>query len=189
MKTDKKKKLEILFIDDIRSLHNNLLSDKSNHYLQNMLFNLRLLFRYNNRDLDVLIDFYYYVEDILNNNILLDFDELKILIYRITDFVVNLDDYDVRGNTLITESCSSLLQSLYLELETYRLADKTSESSVWKNILVNQLKNQVVDFELLIRILELSNEDDVKGIVLEILENNYPFEFDTYKARNGILIV
>ena len=43
----KDKKLEILFINDIKSLKNELLSAKTNHYLKNMLFCLRLVFRYN----------------------------------------------------------------------------------------------------------------------------------------------
>lgn len=185
----KKKKLEILYIDDIRSIRNDLLSDKSNHYLQNMLFNLRLLFRYNGEGLDDFIDFYYYIEDILNNNVLLDFDELKILIYRVTDIVVNMEDYDIRGSTLICETCSNLLQSLYLELETYRLVDKTDESSDWKNIIVDQLRNQVVDFKELLILLEVSDDEEVKRVVLNILENNYPFEFAVYNARKGYLDV
>ncbi|RAP53534.1 MAG: hypothetical protein BZ138_00480 [Methanosphaera sp. rholeuAM270] len=182
----KKKKLEILNLDDIKSGSNDLLSLKSNHYLRNMLFCLRLLFRYNGDGLDDLIDFYYYIEDILNNVVLLDFDELKILIYRVTDVVVNLDDYDLNGATLISECASNLLHSLYLELETYRLVDKTDESPVWKDVLMGQLKNQVVDFNELILVLDIC-DDDVRGIVLNILENNYPFEFSVYKARHGIL--
>lgn len=186
---NKKKKLEILYIDDIRSIHNDLLSNKSNHYLQNMLFSLRLLFRYNADNLDDFIDFYYYLEDILKNKILVDFDELKILIYRVTDAVVNIEDYDINGNTLITETASNLLQSLYLELETYRLVDKTDESPEWKEIIVDQLKNQVIDFNELINIYELSNQDDVSDAILNILENNYPFEFALYNARKGYLDV
>ena len=65
----KDKKLEILFINDIKSLKNELLSAKTNHYLKNMLFCLRLVFRYNGENLDEFIDFYYYIEDLLNNNI------------------------------------------------------------------------------------------------------------------------
>lgn len=185
----KKKKLEILNISDIRSIHNDLLSSKSNYYLQNMLFNLRLLFRYNSDGLDDLIDFYYYLEDVLNNNFLLDFDELKILIYRVTDVIVNIDDYGVNGSTLITETGSNLLQSLYLELETYRLVDKSDESVVWKDIILGQLKNQVVDFKLLIQILDVSDDDNVNAIVLELLENNYPYEFTVYNARKDYLDV
>ena len=188
MMTDKKKKLEILNIGDIRSISNELLSSKSNHYLQNMLFCLRLVFRYNDDGLDDFIDFYYYIEDILENRILLDYDELKILIYRITDLVVNVDDYGIQGNTLITETASNLLQSLYLELETYRLVDKTDESEKWKDILVGQLKNQVVEFNELIKLLE-SFDDSTKSVVLNNLENNYPFEFSVYKARKDYLII
>lgn len=183
----KNKKLEILFIDDIKSIKNDLLSDKTNHYLQNMLFSLRLLFRYNADGLDDLIDFYYYIEDLLNNKFLLDYDELKILIYRITDLIVNIDDYDVHGDTLLTEVASNLLQSLYLELETYKLVDKTDESVLWKDNLLNQVKNQVVDFNVLINILESSGDDNVKDLVLTLLYNNYPFEFAIYNARYNIL--
>ena len=37
MMQEKVKKLEILFIDDIKSSRNKLLSDKTNHYLQRIL--------------------------------------------------------------------------------------------------------------------------------------------------------
>ncbi len=187
MMQEKVKKLEILFIDDIKSSRNKLLSDKTNHYLQNMLFCLRLVFRYNADNLKDLIDFYYYVDDLLNNRVLMDLEELKIFIYRVTDLIVNLEDYGVRGDTLLTEVSSNLLQSLYLELETYRLVDKTSESLVWKDSLLSQIKNQVVDFDVLIEIFESSCDDDVKDKINDILENNYPMEFAIYKARNGIL--
>ena len=183
----KDKKLEILFINDIKSLKNELLSAKTNHYLKNMLFCLRLVFRYNGENLDEFIDFYYYIEDLLNNNILMDLEELKIFIYRVTDLIVNIDDYNIRGDTLITEVAANLLQSLYLELETYKLVDKTDESDVWKNILLMQVKDQVVDFDILIDILNNSSDDDIVSSVLEILNNNYPMEFAIYKARNGIL--
>ena len=148
---------------------------------------LRLVFRYNSDNLDELIDFYYYIEDLLNNKVLMDFEELKIFIYRVTDLIVNLDDYNIRGDTLITEVAANLLQSLYLELETYKLVDKTDESDVWKDLLLMQLKNQVVDFDILIDILSNCNDDNVESSVLEILDNNYPMEFAIYKARNGIL--
>lgn len=183
----KDKKLEILFINDIKSLKNELLSAKTNHYLKNMLFCLRLVFRYNGENLDEFIDFYYYIEDLLNNNILMDLEELKIFIYRVTDLIVNINDYNIRGDTLITEVAANLLQSLYLELETYKLVDKTDESDVWKNILLMQVKDQVVDFDILIDILNNSSDDDIVSSVLEILNNNYPMEFAIYKARNGIL--
>ena len=183
----KDKKLEILFINDIKSLKNELLSAKTNHYLKNMLFCLRLVFRYNGENLDEFIYFYYYIEDLLKNNILMDLEELKIFIYRVTDLIVNIDDYNIRGDTLITEVAANLLQSLYLELETYKLVDKTDESDVWKNILLMQVKDQVVDFDILIDILNNSSDDDIVSSVLEILNNNYPMEFAIYKARNGIL--
>ena len=183
----KDKKLEILFINDIKSSNNELLSTKTNHYLKNMLFCLRLVFRYNGDNLDELIDFYYYIEDLLNNKILMDLEELKIFIYRVTDLIVNIDDYNIRGDTLITEVAANLLQSLYLELETYKLVDKTDESDMWKDLLLMQVKNQVVDFDILIDILNNSGVDNIESSVLEILDNNYPMEFAIYKARNGIL--
>lgn len=183
----KDKKLEILFIDDIKSSKNDVLSTKTNHYLRNMLFCLRLVFRYNAVNLEELIDFYYYIEDLLNNKILMDLEELKIFIYRITDLIVNLDDYNIRGDTLITEVAANLLQSLYLELETYKLVDKTDESKLWKNLLLMQVKDQVVDFNILIDILNNSSDDKIESSILEILNNNYPMEFAIFKARNGIL--
>lgn len=181
------KKLEILFIDDIKSLKNDLLSSKTNHYLRNMLFSLRLLFRNNEDNLDEFIDFYYYIEDLLNNKFVIDLDELKIFIYRVTDLIVNADDYNINGDTLLTECAANLLQSLYLELETYKLVDKTDESEVWKPILINQVKNQVVDFNILIKIFNDTSDNDIKSLVLEILNNNYPTEFAVYNARNNIL--
>lgn len=183
---NRNKKLEILFVDDINSLKNDLLSTKTNHYLRKMLFSLRLLFRNNGDNLEEFIEFYYYIEDLLKNNFVMDLDELKIFIYRVTDLIVNIDDYNINGDTLITECAANLLQSLYLELETYKLVDKTDESEVWKSIILKQVKNQVVDFNILIDILNSSSED-VKSRVLEILDNNYPMEFAIYKARNGIL--
>ena len=183
----KDKKLEILYINDIKSFKNDLLSAKTNHYLRNMLFCLRLVFRYNGENLDELIDFYYYIEDLLKNEVLMDLEELKIFIYRITDLIVNIDDYNIRGDTLITEVAANLLQSLYLELETYKLVDKTDESDLWKEPLLMQLKNQVVDFDILIDILDNTSDEAMKSSVLEILNNNYPMEFAIYKARHGIL--
>ena len=50
-----------------------------------------------------------------------------------------------------------------------------------------QVKDQVVDFDILIDILNNSSDDDIVSSVLEILNNNYPMEFAIYKARNGIL--
>lgn len=182
----KNKKLEILYIEDILRLNNEILSTRSNHYLRNFLFNLRVLFRHNDNDLDDFIDLYYLVEDILKNNVLMDMDNLKCLIYRLTDLLVNLDDYDIGGQTLVSESISSLLHSLYLELETYRLVDKLDDD-VWEPILLGQIKNQVVDFSLLLKILDLSDSADVRNLVLCILENNYPMEFAVYKARRNIL--
>ena len=183
----RRKKLEILFIEDIRSSRNKLLSDKTNHYLQNMLFCLRLLFRYNADGIEDFVEFYYYVEDLLNNNVLMDLDELKIFIYRVTDLIVNLEDYNIRGATLITEVASNLLQSLYLELETYRLVDKTDEADEWKNILLSQVKNQVVDFDILVDIYSNVSDESVRDLIFEVLLNNYPMEFAIYKARNNIL--
>lgn len=183
----KDKKLEILFIEDIKSLNNKLLSRRTNHYLQNFLFTSRLVFRYNFEDLDDLIDLYYYVEDILKEDILVDMDELKILIYRFTDFNINMDDYAFKGDTILTETIANLLFSLYLELETYKLVDKTDEDDIWRESIVNQLRNQVVDFDILINLLESASENDVKEGVLSILKNNYPFEYAVYNARNGYL--
>ena len=50
-----------------------------------------------------------------------------------------------------------------------------------------QLKNQVVDFDILIDILDNTSDEAMKSSVLEILNNNYPMEFAIYKARHGIL--
>ena len=63
----KTKKLEILDIDDIKSLENKNLSKKVNHYLQKTLFTIRILFRHNEENIDDLIDFYYYIEDVLDD--------------------------------------------------------------------------------------------------------------------------
>jgi hypothetical protein len=65
--------------------------------------------------------------------------------------------------------------------------DKTDESNVWKDLLLMQVKDQVVDFDILIDILNNSSDERIESSVLEILNNNYPMEFAVYKARNGIL--
>jgi predicted CopG family antitoxin len=57
----------------------------------------------------------------------------------------------------------------------------------FSDVIAGQIKNQVVEFDLLVKILDTSNEKEVKGIVLEILENNYPFEYARYKARRQCL--
>jgi len=180
--TDRKKKLEILYINDILILNNRIFSDKTNHYLKKMLFNLRLVFRYNDEGVDDLIDLYYYIEDILKNEIEVDDEELTILIYRLTDTVLNMDD-NLHAGTLIMESAANLLQSLYLEFETYKLADRVYEYPEDKEYILSQMKNQVVDFDNLIEILNITSDVQVKERVEKILENNYPFEYATYKAR------
>ena len=180
-------KLDVLNIGEITSLNNNILSDRTNHYLKLLLFNMRVMFRYNDNNLDDLAEFYEYIEAILSNNIEVDDEELKILIYRITDLIVNIEDYDVTGDTIITETISYLLSSLYLELETYRLVDLYNRDDEFSDVIAGQIKNQVVEFDLLVKILEVSNEKEVKGIVLEILENNYPIEYARYKARRQCL--
>lgn len=179
---DKKKKLEILYINDILMLNNRIFSTKTNHYLKKLLFNLRLVFRYNGEGLDDLIDLYYYIEDILKNEIEVDDEELTILIYRLTDAVLNMDD-NLNADTLIIESAANLLQSLYLEFETYKLADRVYDYPEDKEYLLSQMKNQVVDFDNLIEILDITDNLEVKEMVENILENNYPFEYATYKAR------
>ena len=180
-------KLDVLNIGEITSLNNNILSDRTNHYLKLLLFNMRVMFRYNDNNLDDLAEFYEYIEAILSNNIEVDDEELKILIYRITDLIVNIEDYDITGDTIITETISYLLSSLYLELETYRLVDLYNRDDEFSDVIAGQIKNQVVEFDLLVKILDTSNEKEVKGIVLEILENNYPFEYARYKARRQCL--
>ncbi|HII08803.1 MAG TPA: hypothetical protein HA355_04350 [Methanosphaera sp.] len=67
------------------------------------------------------------------------------------------------------------------------MVDKTDESEVWKPILINQVKNQVVDFNILIKIFNDTSDNNIKSLVLEILNNNYPTEFAVYNARNNIL--
>ena len=180
-------KLDVLNIGEITSLNNNILSDRTNHYLKLLLFNMRVMFRYNDNNLDDLAEFYEYIEAILSNNIEVDDEELKILIYRITDLIVNIEEYDVTGDTIITETISYLLSSLYLELETYRLVDLYNRDDEFSDVIAGQIKNQVVEFDLLVKILDTSNEKEVKGIVLEVLENNYPFEYARYKARRQCL--
>lgn len=179
----KKKKLEILHIGDITNSYNKILSDRTNHYLQLLLFNLRLIFRYNGGPLDDMIEFYSYIEDILNNKIELDDEELKILIYRVTDLMLNIEEYNLNGDTLITESIAYLLSSLYLELETYKLVDIYNKDDEFKSVIRGQIKNQVVEFNNLIDILKISDDNDVIKKVEEILYNNYPHEYARYKAR------
>ena len=97
--------------------------------------------------------------------------------------IVNIDEYDVMADTVITECVSYLLSSLYLELETYRLVDMYNRDDEYHDYLAVQIKNQVVEFDILLDILKISDDKEVKGRVLEILENNYPLEYARYKAR------
>ena len=183
----KSKKLDVLNIGDITSLNNDILSDRTNHYLRLLLFNLRVMFRHNSQSMDDLADFYEYIGDVLSAKIIVDDEELKILIYRITDLIVNIDEYDVVADTVITECVSYLLSSLYLELETYRLVDLYNRDDEYHDYLAVQIKNQVVEFDILVDILKISDDKEVKGRVLEILENNYPLEYARYKARRQYL--
>lgn len=179
----KSKKLDVLNISDITCLNNDILSDRTNHYLKLLLFNLRVMFRHNTKRLDELADFYEYIENILSGNIIVDDEELKILIYRITDLIVNIKEYDLVGDTIITECISYLLSSLYLELETYRLVDLYNRDDDYHDILASEIKNQVVEFDILIDILKISEDAEVTRRVEEILNNNYPLEYARYKAR------
>lgn len=181
--SSKNKKLEILYINDILSLNNTILSTKTNHYMKLFLFNLRVLFRSNKDDLDDLIEIYYYIEDILKNDITVDDEELKILIYRMTDLSVNLDEYNLLGQTIITETLANLIQSLLLELETYTLVDLYNNNDIFKNYLKNQIKDQTVEFNELIDILNNTKDEYVIQKVKKILDNNYQFEYARYKAR------
>lgn len=181
------RKLDVLDIGEITSLNNEILSDRTNHYMKLLLFNLRVMFRYNDNSLDEFVEFYQYIEDILSNNILVDDEELKILIYRLTDLIVNIEDYDVTGDTIISECVSYLLSSLYLELETYRLVDLYNREDDYQKYLAIQIKNQVVEFDVLIDILKISEDERVNERVEEILNNNYPFEYARYKARREYL--
>lgn len=183
----KSKKLDVLDIGDITSLNNDILSDRTNHYLKLLLFNLRVMFRHNSDKLDDLAEFYEYIEDILSGRIIVDDEELKILIYRITDLIVNIDEYDVVADTVITECVSYLLSSLYLELETYRLVDLYNRDDDYHDYLATQIKNQVVEFDVLVDILKISDDKEVIRRVEEILNNNYPLEYARYLARREYL--
>lgn len=181
---NQKKKLEILDISDIKESYNDNFSQKTNHYLQNLLFDLRLVFRYNLYNLEDLIDLYCYIEDILNNNIIIDEEELKILIYRLTDLVLNIEQYELKGEILIIETVSNLQQSLYNEIEQMKIKNKLSCDNQYATILDKQLKNQDSEFNLLIDILNQNDIVSIKKLVNQILEDNYKQEYQTYKARN-----
>lgn len=183
----KNKKLEILYIHDIRSMDNPIFSKKTNHYLQNLLFNLRVLFRYNKEDLDDLIELYYYIKDLLNNKIEINDEELKLLIYRLTDIILNIEQYNIRGETIITETIANLQQSLYLELECFKLADKRHEDNEWKNIIELQIKDTQIEFNTLIEILEENDTDKIKENIQQLLQDNYQLEYATYLARKNYL--
>lgn len=183
----KNKKLEILYIHDIRSMNNPIFSKKTNHYLQNLLFNLRVLFRYNKEDLDDLIELYYYIEDLLNNKIEINDEELKLLIYRLTDMILNIEQYNIKGETIITETLANLQQSLYMEIECFKLADKRHEGDKWKNIIESQIKDTQVEFNTLIEILEETDIEKIKTKTEQLLKDNYQLEYATYLARKDYL--
>lgn len=185
--TTQNKKLEIINIHDIKEMKNNTFSKKTNHYLQKTLYNLRIVFRYNANNLEDLIDLYYYIEDILKNNIPLDEEELKILIYRITDLILNIEQYELHGETILIETISHLQQALYNQLETYKLLDKSHKDKLYSNNINNQIKNQEVEFKALTKILDEDNLDNIKNIVTNVLANNYQQEYLTYESRKDYL--
>ncbi|WP_455645565.1 hypothetical protein [Methanosphaera sp.] len=185
--TEKTKKLEILYIEDITNLNNSIFSKKTNHYLKKLLFNLRVLFRYNSTGLEDLIDLYYYVESLLNDTINVTLDEIKILIYRLTDTIVNIDEYNIHGETILTETIANLQQSLYMELERFKLALKSLDDKQWESIIDSQIMDTQSEFEILTKQLESENMQDIKNAIEKILQANYPYEYATYKSRKDYL--
>lgn len=185
--TAQNKKLEIINIHDIKEMKNSTFSKKTNHYLQKTLYTLRIIFRYNDNNLEDLIDLYCYIEDILKNNIHPDEEELKILIYRITDLTLNMEQYRLNGETILIETVSHLQQALYNQLETYKLLDKSRRDKLYFDSIRLQIKNQEVEFEALTKILEEDNMDNIKNMVNNILVNNYQQEYLTYKSRKDCL--
>ena len=186
--TSKDKQVEILDIHDIRIKNNRIFSKKTNHYLQNLLFYLRIVFRYNREGLDDLIDFYNYINDILSNQIDISMDELKILIYTTTDIIVNIDEYDIHGETIITEAIANLQQSLYTELEMFKLAEKSkNDDEEWESYLISSLKDTQPEFRVLTELLDKSDITEIKDDIINLLENNYPLEYATYNARKNYL--
>ena len=173
--TSKDKQVEILDIHDIRIKNNRVFSKKTNHYLQNLLFYLR-------------IDFYNYINDILSNQIDISMDELKILIYTTTDIIVNIDEYDIHGETIITEAIANLQQSLYTELEMFKLAEKSkNDDEEWESYLISSLKDTQPEFRVLTELLDKSDITEIKDDIINLLENNYPLEYATYNARKNYL--
>ena len=183
----KTKKLEILDIDDIKSLENKNLSKKVNHYLQKTLFTIRILFRHNEENIDDLIDFYYYIEDVLDDKIYLDEDELKILIYRVTDLVLNIEDYGVCGGSILIEPLSQLEGALLLELEKLKLKIFHEEDELWQEIIDSQIKDNEVEFNVLIKILGEDDVGTIKKEVVTLLKQNYQQEYLTYLSRKDYL--
>ncbi|OED29478.1 hypothetical protein [Methanosphaera sp. WGK6] len=184
---EKNKKLEILDIRDITKLNNTIFSKKTNHYLKKLLFNLRVIFRYNSTNLEDLIDLYYYIESLLNEDIDVTLDEIKLLIYRLTDTIVNIEEYDIHGETILTETIANLQQSLYMELERFKLALKSLEDQQWESIIDSQIMNTQIEFEILTKQLESKNINDIKLSIEKILQANYPYEYATYKSRKNYL--
>ena len=161
----KTKKLEILDIDDIKSLENKNLSKKVNHYLQKTLFTIR----------------------ILDDKIYLDEDELKILIYRVTDLVLNIEDYGVCGGSILIEPLSQLEGALLLELEKFKLKILHEEDELWQEIIDSQIKDNEVEFNVLIKILGEDDVGTIKKEVATLLKQNYQQEYLTYLSRKDYL--
>lgn len=189
MENKKTKKLEINYINDIISMNNEILSQNTNHYLKRLLYDLRLLFRHNKDNLEEFIELYYYIMDMLENNVDLNNDELKIFIYRLTDLSLNIDDYNLNCDTIILESVSYLIQALYQELEAFKIADKIYENEEIKDRLIFQLKNQEIIFKNLIEIKNKSKDEEIGEIVEKLLDNNFYNEYTTYKGRINYLDV
>ncbi|MCD7781344.1 MAG: hypothetical protein LUG89_01400 [Methanosphaera sp.] len=181
------KKVEILEINDIKQLSNQYFTRETNHYLKCVLFQLRLVFRHNKENLDQLIELYDYLESILNNEFIVDTEELQILIYHLTDIILNLDDINIHGGLLLTEATTSLIKALYKEYEDILLHEKISyDSEEWTQCLQRQIQERNSEFNVLTEALQKDDIDEIKEDIKELLKNNYQLEYQSYKARRNL---
>ncbi len=178
------KKVETKNIDDLLCLQNEYFTNETNYYLRSLLFNLRLVFRFNSGNPEGLVELYDYIESIMYNEIIVDKEELQILIYRITDTVLNIDDINLKGDIIIIEIASNVLSSLYREFMDIKIHEKISEDEEkWSECLESQLINRDSELKKLADILELDDIDELKTEILNLLKNNYQLEYSIREAR------
>lgn len=166
------KKLEILEIDDIIKPVNKNLYKSTNDNIKFMLFNMRIIFRHNDENLDDLIDLYYTLDNLLNNKEVINFKELKNLINKINNTILNMDDENIKGILILLEPARNLTANLYDEIQKIKLKQQLKENPGYSQILKNQLLSP---YDLA---LEIKDK--------KLLKSNFQLELIEIKSRKEL---